>query len=120
MSSESIPVPTDFNKVLYTSLAEQDPEVAELIEKETWRQFSGLESVRLAPSALTASPLAGGRLSTSCPGAEAEPKPTCPTHVLTRPRRKTLLSSLQAHRLREPDVARRHGGERLDPHQQVL
>lgn len=47
MSSESIPIPTDFNKVLYTSLAEQDPEVAELIEKETWRQFSGLESVRL-------------------------------------------------------------------------
>lgn len=43
--SSSIPVPTDFNQVLYTSLAEQDPEVAELIEKETWRQFSGLESV---------------------------------------------------------------------------
>ena len=62
MSSESIPVPTDFNKVLYTSLAEQDPEVAELIEKETWRQFSGLESVRLAPSALTASPLARAAL----------------------------------------------------------
>lgn len=45
MSSASIPVPTDFNQVLYSTLEEQDPEVAELIEKETWRQFSGLESV---------------------------------------------------------------------------
>lgn len=70
-SSESIAVPTDFNKVLYTSLAEQDPEVAELIEKETWRQFSGLESV------LTLSCSSSAGWSTA-PGAAAEPKPPDP------------------------------------------
>jgi len=33
------------NAVLYSSIEEQDPEVAELIELETWRQFSGLELI---------------------------------------------------------------------------
>ena len=33
------------NKCLYTSLAEADPEVHDLVEKETWRQFSGLELI---------------------------------------------------------------------------
>ncbi|KAF7792046.1 hypothetical protein EIP86_003073 [Pleurotus ostreatoroseus] len=35
----------DFNKVLYTPLAEIDPEVQNIIDKETWRQFSGLELI---------------------------------------------------------------------------
>ena len=33
------------NKVLYASLAESDPEVQNIIDKETWRQFSGLELI---------------------------------------------------------------------------
>lgn len=33
------------NKDLYTSLKDADPEVHSLIEKETWRQFSGLELI---------------------------------------------------------------------------
>ncbi|KAG8958387.1 Serine hydroxymethyltransferase, cytosolic [Tulasnella sp. 419] len=41
----NIPIPTDFNKTLYTPLAELDPEVQSLIDKETWRQFSGLELI---------------------------------------------------------------------------
>ncbi|KAG8699905.1 Serine hydroxymethyltransferase, cytosolic [Ceratobasidium sp. 394] len=41
----SIPTPTDFNKVLYAPLSEVDPEVQNLIDKETWRQFSGLELI---------------------------------------------------------------------------
>ncbi|KAI9636421.1 serine hydroxymethyltransferase [Dioszegia hungarica] len=44
-SSQSVPVPSDFNACLYTTLAEADPEVATLVEKETWRQFSGLELI---------------------------------------------------------------------------
>ena len=44
-SSTSVPVPTDFNKYLYTTLAEADPEVAKIVEDETWRQFSGLELI---------------------------------------------------------------------------
>ncbi|TXT07532.1 hypothetical protein VHUM_03252 [Vanrija humicola] len=43
--SSSIPVPQDFNKVLYEDISVADPEVADLIEKETWRQFSGLELI---------------------------------------------------------------------------
>lgn len=43
--ASSIPVPSDFNKCLYTPLAEADPEVAKIIEDETWRQFSGLELI---------------------------------------------------------------------------
>ncbi|KAN0061594.1 glycine hydroxymethyltransferase shm1 [Thecaphora frezii] len=41
----SVPVPTDYNKVLYQPLAEADPEVHQLIENETYRQFSGLELI---------------------------------------------------------------------------
>ena len=33
------------NKVLYAPLAEVDPEVQNIIDKETWRQFSGLELI---------------------------------------------------------------------------
>jgi len=33
------------NKVLYAPLAEIDPEVKNIIDKETWRQFSGLELI---------------------------------------------------------------------------
>jgi glycine hydroxymethyltransferase len=33
------------NKVLYTPLADIDPEVKNIIDKETWRQFSGLELI---------------------------------------------------------------------------
>ncbi|KAL5476866.1 SHM1 [Sanghuangporus weigelae] len=35
----------DYNKVLYTPLNETDPEVQNIIEKETWRQWSGLELI---------------------------------------------------------------------------
>ncbi|CDO71181.1 hypothetical protein BN946_scf184845.g51 [Trametes cinnabarina] len=35
----------DYNKVLYAPLAEIDPEVQNIIDKETWRQFSGLELI---------------------------------------------------------------------------
>ncbi|KAI0701969.1 glycine hydroxymethyltransferase [Cytidiella melzeri] len=35
----------DFNKPLYAPLAEIDPEVQNIIDKETWRQFSGLELI---------------------------------------------------------------------------
>ena len=45
------------NKGLYAPLAEIDPEVHNIIEKETWRQFSGLE--------LIASEVRLGLLSTS-------------------------------------------------------
>jgi hypothetical protein len=33
------------NKVLYAPLAEIDPEVKNIIDKETWRQFTGLELI---------------------------------------------------------------------------
>ncbi|EKM57065.1 uncharacterized protein PHACADRAFT_254599 [Phanerochaete carnosa HHB-10118-sp] len=42
MASSSTP---DFNRPLYTPLAEIDPEVQNIIDKETWRQFSGLELI---------------------------------------------------------------------------
>ncbi|KAJ7130736.1 serine hydroxymethyltransferase-domain-containing protein [Mycena crocata] len=35
----------NFNKPLYTPLAELDPEVKNIIDKETWRQFTGLELI---------------------------------------------------------------------------
>ncbi|KAI0777376.1 serine hydroxymethyltransferase-domain-containing protein [Trametes elegans] len=35
----------DYNKVLYAPLAETDPEVQNIIDKETWRQYSGLELI---------------------------------------------------------------------------
>ncbi|KAG8875805.1 Serine hydroxymethyltransferase, cytosolic [Tulasnella sp. 332] len=41
----NIAIPTDFNKTLYQPLSEVDPEVANLIDRETWRQFSGLELI---------------------------------------------------------------------------
>ncbi|KAF8755389.1 Interconversion of serine and glycine [Rhizoctonia solani] len=41
----SIPAPTDFNKDLYAPLSEVDPEIQNIIDKETWRQFSGLELI---------------------------------------------------------------------------
>ena len=33
------------NKDLYTPLSEADPAVQAIIDKETWRQFSGLELI---------------------------------------------------------------------------
>lgn len=41
----SLATPSDFNKVLYAPLQEVDPEVQNLIDRETWRQFSGLELI---------------------------------------------------------------------------
>ncbi|CAE6418716.1 unnamed protein product [Rhizoctonia solani] len=41
----SISTPADFNKDLYAPLSEIDPEVQNLIDKETWRQYSGLELI---------------------------------------------------------------------------
>nr|GAT54805.1 predicted protein [Mycena chlorophos] len=35
----------DFNRPLYAPLAEIDPEVKNIIDKETWRQFTGLELI---------------------------------------------------------------------------
>ncbi|KAF8632856.1 hypothetical protein AX17_004704 [Amanita inopinata Kibby_2008] len=35
----------DYNKILYAPLAEIDPEVQNIIDKETWRQFTGLELI---------------------------------------------------------------------------
>ncbi|EMD34755.1 hypothetical protein CERSUDRAFT_97337 [Gelatoporia subvermispora B] len=35
----------DFNKPLYAPLAEIDPEVQNILDKETWRQYSGLELI---------------------------------------------------------------------------
>jgi glycine hydroxymethyltransferase len=35
----------DFNKPLYAPLSEIDPEVQNIIDKETWRQFTGLELI---------------------------------------------------------------------------
>ncbi|KIL58017.1 hypothetical protein M378DRAFT_344470 [Amanita muscaria Koide BX008] len=35
----------DYNKILYAPLAESDPEVQSIIDKETWRQFTGLELI---------------------------------------------------------------------------
>ncbi|KWU41243.1 glycine hydroxymethyltransferase [Rhodotorula sp. JG-1b] len=40
-----IPIPNDFNKDLYTPLAEADPEIQALVERETYRQFRGLELI---------------------------------------------------------------------------
>ena len=45
--------------VLYASLAESDPEVQNIIDKETWRQFSGLELIASEvrhPKSATATP----------------------------------------------------------------
>jgi hypothetical protein len=40
------------NKVLYAPLSEVDPEVQNIIDKETWRQFSGLELIASEVSSL--------------------------------------------------------------------
>ncbi|EAU83923.1 glycine hydroxymethyltransferase [Coprinopsis cinerea okayama7 len=42
MASQNTPA---FNKILYAPLAEIDPEVKNIIDKETWRQFTGLELI---------------------------------------------------------------------------
>ncbi|KAF8920007.1 serine hydroxymethyltransferase-domain-containing protein [Mucidula mucida] len=42
MATSSTP---EFNKMLFTPLAEIDPEVQNIIDKETWRQLSGLELI---------------------------------------------------------------------------
>ncbi|KAK4700706.1 glycine hydroxymethyltransferase, partial [Phenoliferia sp. Uapishka_3] len=43
--SATIPIPKDFNASLYTSLAVEDPEVQALVDRETFRQFRGLELI---------------------------------------------------------------------------
>jgi len=40
--SQSTP---EFNRVIYAPLSEVDPEVQNIIDKETWRQYSGLELI---------------------------------------------------------------------------
>ncbi|ORY54150.1 serine hydroxymethyltransferase-domain-containing protein [Leucosporidium creatinivorum] len=45
MSAPSVPVPTDFNADLYSPLAQADPEIQALIDRETYRQFRGLELI---------------------------------------------------------------------------
>ncbi|KAF8067720.1 serine hydroxymethyltransferase-domain-containing protein [Lyophyllum atratum] len=35
----------EYNKVLYAPLAEIDPEIKNIIDKETWRQYTGLELI---------------------------------------------------------------------------
>ncbi|KAH7100129.1 hydroxymethyltransferase [Auriculariales sp. MPI-PUGE-AT-0066] len=37
--------PTDFNRILYTPLTDADPDLKDIIDKETWRQFSGIELI---------------------------------------------------------------------------
>lgn len=41
----TVPIPNDFNADLYKPLAEADPEIQALIERETYRQFRGLELI---------------------------------------------------------------------------
>ncbi|KAL8281348.1 hypothetical protein RQP46_006382 [Phenoliferia psychrophenolica] len=43
--SASIPIPKDFNADLYTPLSQADPEVQALVDRETFRQFRGLELI---------------------------------------------------------------------------
>ncbi|GAA5938682.1 hypothetical protein JCM1841_000642 [Sporobolomyces salmonicolor] len=43
--SAAIPIPNDFNKDLYAPLAQADPEIQALIDRETYRQFRGLELI---------------------------------------------------------------------------
>ncbi|BGP27309.1 glycine hydroxymethyltransferase [Rhodotorula toruloides] len=45
MASSAIPIPNDYNKCLYTPLAEADPEIQALVDRETYRQFRGLELI---------------------------------------------------------------------------
>lgn len=60
------------NKILYKSLAESDPDVQNIIDKETWRQFSGLELIasEVRPSNVLASCLSSIELDiASCDGS---------------------------------------------------
>ena len=50
------------NNCLYQSLAEADPEVAKIIEDETWRQFSGLELIASEVSCGATCRVATGRV----------------------------------------------------------
>jgi glycine hydroxymethyltransferase len=61
----SIPVPNDFNKSLYAPLSEVDPEVQNLIDRETWRQFSGLELIASENLTSTATMQANGSILTN-------------------------------------------------------
>lgn len=45
MSAPKVEIPNDFNSCLYQSLAEADPEVQALVDRETYRQFRGLELI---------------------------------------------------------------------------
>lgn len=49
--------------MLYQTLEQYDPEVNDLIEKETWRQFSGLELIASEVSGNFPVVTAEGRLS---------------------------------------------------------
>ncbi|KAJ4468858.1 serine hydroxymethyltransferase-domain-containing protein [Lentinula aciculospora] len=44
-NSRTMASAVDFNKILYAPLAESDPEVKNIIDKETWRQLNGLELI---------------------------------------------------------------------------
>ncbi|KAJ7253691.1 serine hydroxymethyltransferase-domain-containing protein [Mycena haematopus] len=55
----------DFNKPLYTPLAELDPEVKNIIDKETWRQFTGLELIASENLTSTAAMEANGSILTN-------------------------------------------------------
>ena len=41
----TVPLPQDYNSVLYKSLAQADPEIDQIIKDETHRQFTGLELI---------------------------------------------------------------------------
>lgn len=41
----TVPLPKDYNSVLYKSLAQADPEIDQIIKDETHRQFTGLELI---------------------------------------------------------------------------
>ncbi|KAK4046362.1 glycine hydroxymethyltransferase shm1 [Microbotryomycetes sp. JL201] len=45
MSAPKVAIPNDFNACLYQSLGEADPEVQALVDRETYRQFRGLELI---------------------------------------------------------------------------
>ncbi|KAF7334271.1 Serine hydroxymethyltransferase [Mycena sanguinolenta] len=55
----------DFNKPLYAPLAELDPEVKNIIDKETWRQFTGLELIASENLTSTAAMEANGSILTN-------------------------------------------------------
>lgn len=55
----------DFNKVLYQPLSEADPEVQNIIDKETWRQFTGLELIASENLTSSATMQANGSILTN-------------------------------------------------------